>query len=194
MKTTSSSLKVLAGLLVFFISLACNTIEKDAKSPTMLIIQSIMGTTSDGTAANYLESSVTTGTSDVATITLKASLLDPNPPNGSSDYNSVTLSSYKVDYFLLDGTGTPGVTVPNSIQGSISSLQIPVGSSETITIIVVLDSAKLAAPLVALAGTTNKLQVNAQITIQGQDLTGHQVETKGQLSIIFGDYPVTTGS
>jgi hypothetical protein len=194
MKTTASTLKILACLLGILVLMACNPVEKNAKSPTMLIIESIMGTTSDGTAANYLESSVTTGKSDVATITLQASLLNPSSLTGASQYNSVTLTSYKVDYFLQDGTGTPGVTVPNSLQGTISSLTISVGSSATITIIVVLDSAKLVAPLSSLAGTTTKLPVIAKITIQGQDLTGKPVEAQGQLSIIFGDYPVTTGS
>lgn len=192
MKTTASTLKILAVVLGLLVWTSCNSISKGAKSPTMLVIQSVMGTTSAGTAANYLESSVTNGTSDVATITLEASLIDPSSITGPSQYNSVTLTGYKISYFLLDGTGNPGVTVPNPIQGAISSLQLTVGQSQSIAIIVVLDSAKLQAPLSSLAGTTNKLQVNAQITIQGQDMTNNPVQATGTLSIIFGDYPATT--
>jgi hypothetical protein len=192
MKTTSSALKILAAVSALLVATSCNPISKGAKSATTLIIQSVMGTTNDGTAANYLESSVTSGKPDTATITLEASLIDPNSPTGPSQYNSVTLTGYKINYVLLDGTGDPGVTVPGPISGAISSLQLTVGQSQSLSLIVVLDSAKLLAPLAALAGTTNKLQVNAQITIQGQDMSNNPVQATGVLSIIFGDYPATT--
>jgi len=194
MKTTTSALKILAVALALVVLNSCNTVSKGAKSATMLVVESIMGTTASGTAANYLESSVTSGTSDVATITLEAELIDPNSPTGPSQYNNVTLTGYNVQYFLPDGTGTPGVTVPKPIQGAIGSVLLTVAQSQSITVIVVLASAKLEPPLAALAGTTNQLQVNAKITIQGQDMSNNPVQATGVLNIVFGDYPTSTST
>jgi hypothetical protein len=187
MKTTASTLKILAVLAGFLVLTACNPIEKSSKSNSMLIVESITGTTIDGKTAMLLESDVSTTTSDTATVTLQASLLDPNITS-PSQYNDVTLTGYTIDYTLQDGTGDPGVTVPASVEGTSSSLLIKIGESKTVDFVAVLSGAKLVAPLAALAGTTSRLQIVAHITFQGHDGTNHAVEATGQLTIVFGDY------
>jgi len=196
MKHTASTLKILVVLAGFLVLAACNPIEKADKSSSMLIIQSITGTLHDGTTtASYLESDVSTTTSDTATATLTAALKDPSGGvSGPSQYNNVTLTGYTIDYFLPDGTGVAGVTVPASLEGTASSLLVPIGSSSTITFIAVLNSAKLVAPLVALVGTANRLQILARITFKGQDGTNHALQATGQLSIVFGDYSYSATS
>jgi len=189
MKNALSALKMLAvvmGLLVFN---GCNPIEKSSQSNSMLIVESITGTTIDGTTAMILESDVSLTTSDTASITLLAAMLDPGQGVlGPSQYNDVTLTGYKIDYFLPDGTGTAGVDVPASIEGTSSSLLVKIGESKTVSFVAVLSGAKLVAPLVGLAGTTNRLQVVARITFEGHDGTNHPVKATGQLTIFFGDY------
>jgi hypothetical protein len=189
MKYTASTLKILAILAGFLVLTACNPIEKSSKSNSMLIVESITGTTIAGTTAMLLESDVSLATSDTAMVTLAAALIDPNQGvSGPSQYNDITLTGYSIDYFLPDNTGDPGVTVPASIEGTSSSLLIKIGESKTVSFVAVLSGAKLVAPLLALAGTTNRLQIVARITFQGHDGTNHPVEATGQLTIVFGDY------
>jgi hypothetical protein len=188
MKHSASTLKILAVLAGFLVLTACNPIEKNSKSNSMLIVESITGTTIDGKTAMLLESDVSLTPSDTASVTLAASLLDPNEGvSGPSQYNDITLTGYTIDYFLPDGTGTPGVTVPASIEGTSSSLLIKIGESKTVSFVAVLSGAKLVAPLSALTGTTTRLQIVARITFEGHDGTNHPVKATGQLTIVFGD-------
>ena len=189
MKHSASTLKILAVLAGFLVLTACNPIEKNSKSNSMLIVESITGTTIDGKTAMLLESDVSLTTSDTASITLQAALLAPGQGvTGPSQYNDVTLTGYTIDYLLPGGTGTPGVDVPASVEGTSSSLLIKIGESKTVSFVAVLSGAKLVAPLSALVGTTTRLQVVARITFEGHDGTNHPVKATGQLTIVFGDY------
>ncbi len=188
---------VLSGLLVLT---SCNRVAKDAsKSATMLIIQSVLGYTDAGVSAAFLQSDVQDMNftvvppvpvvlADTATVNLTAQLIDPNSPLGPTQYNNITLTGYSVTYTLPDGTGAPGVTVPNPIQNSLSTILITVGQTTAVPIIVVTEAAKQTAPLLALVGTTNTLQVNALIELTGQEPSGKQVKVSGNLSITFADY------
>ena len=187
MKTTTSTLKVLAVLAALLTLAGCNPIVKDSKSNSMLIVESITGTTIDGTSAMYLESDVSTTTADAATATLQAAMIDPGATT-PSPYNNITLTGYKITYTLLDGTGDPGVTVPASIEGTSSTLVITIGESKSVDFVAVLSAAKIVAPLVSLVGTTSRLQVIAHVTFTGVDGANHPVEATGQLTINFGDY------
>jgi hypothetical protein len=189
MRYTASTLKLLAVIAGFLVLAACNPIEKSSKSNSMLIVDSITGTTIDGKTAMLLESDVSLATSDTAMVTLTAALIDPNQGiSGPSQYNDITLTGYSIDYFLPGGGGEPGVTVPVSMEGTSSSLLIKIGESKTVSFVAVLSASKLVAPLVGLVGTTSRLQIVARITFQGHDGTNHLVEATGQLTIVFGDY------
>jgi len=189
MKNTVSALKILAVVMGLLLLNACNPIEKSSQSNSMLIVESITGTTIDGSTAMILESDVSTTTSDTASITLQAALLAPGQGvTGPSQYNDVTLTGYTIDYFLPDGTGEVGVTVPASMEGTSSSLLIKIGESKTVSFVAVLSGAKLVAPLLGLVGSTTRLQVVARITFEGHDGTNHPVKATGQLTIFFGDY------
>ena len=188
---------VLSGLLVL---VSCNAVSKDAKkSPTRLIVESVLGTTDGGSTAAFLESDVQDldystlpptpfVTANTAQITLRADLIDPSSISGPSPYNDITLTGYSVSYALPNGTGTPGVDVPLPIENSLSTIYIPVGDSVTVPFIVVLASAKNLPPLLALAGTTSSLQINATIQFSGQDPDGNQVTATGSLTITFADF------
>ncbi|HVP90097.1 MAG TPA: hypothetical protein VMS75_02660 [Terriglobales bacterium] len=187
MKTTTATLKILAALAVVLTLAGCNAAVKDAKSNSMLIVESLTGTTIDGTSALYLESDVSTTTSDTATVTLQAAMIDPGATT-PSQYNNITVTGYKIDYTLIDGTGEPGVTVPASMEGTSSTLLITIGESKSVNFVAVLSAAKLVAPLVSLVGTTTRLQVIAHVTFMGVDGSNHPVQATGQLTIDFGDY------
>lgn len=199
MKRTTTLLAIAAIVVGSLVLPACNSVAKDAsKSPTMLIVQSVLGKTSDGQTAAFLQSDVQDldfvtapptafVVSDTAQITLTASLINP-APDGASQFNNITLTGYQVSYSLPGGGGVAGVDVPAPIGNSLSTLLVQVGKSVTVPFVVVLDTAKLAAPLAALVGTSNTIQVNALIEFTGQDITGKEVKASGSLAITFADY------
>lgn len=192
-------------VLALIISLtACNPLEKEAKSASLLTVESIIGKTATGDAAQFLQSDVQRMVSgravydtDTIEVSLRASLLNPASITGPSQYNNIILTSFRVSYLLPDGTGTPGTTVPLPIENSLATFTIPIDQSVKIVIPAVLDSAKTRVPLSALAGTLNTLQVNAVIEFFGEDLTRKKVKAKGNLPIFFADYvdpPPPTGA
>jgi hypothetical protein len=177
MKKTMNALKVLTVLAAVVVLFGCNPAEKATDSASMLIIESVLGYTADGTAAAFLES-------DTVAITLRAELLNPDSLTGPSQYNDVLLTGYNVVY--LDTTGAPAGIA--DLTGSLSSILCEIGRSTTVSLPVVLNSAKLAAPLSGLVGSSNTLNTVAQIELIGQDLVNKEVRTVGNLTIIFADY------
>ncbi|HYA48739.1 MAG TPA: hypothetical protein VEG35_03485 [Burkholderiales bacterium] len=188
MKATASTLRIAAVLAALLVIAGCNPIAKDSKSPSMLIVAGITGTTIGGVSGLILESDVSTGTSDSATATLQAALINPNSLTGPSQYNDITLTGYKIDYTLPDGTGDPGVTVPASMEGTCSSLLIKIGESKDVDFIAVLAAAKVNPPLNAYLGSTTPHEFIAHCTFIGVDGANHSVQGKGQLTIMFADY------
>jgi len=188
MKTTASAMKILAVLTGLLVIAACNPIARDSKSNSILIVEGITGKTIGGTTGLILESDVSTTTSDTATVTLQAALLDPTSITGPSQYNDVTLTGYTINYTLPDGTGDPGVTVPASIEGTSSSLLIKIGESKSVDFVAVLAAAKVNPPLNGYQGSTAPHMIVAHCTFTGVDGTNHPVQGKGQLTIIFADY------
>jgi hypothetical protein len=189
MNNTTTALKILAVLTGLLVLGACNPIEKSSKSNSMLVVESITGTTIGGTTGLILESDVSTTTSDTADVTLRAELIDPTGGvTGPSQYNDITLTGYSITYTLPGGGGVAGTDVPYPIEGTSSSLLIKIGESKTVTFVAVLSSAKLVAPLDGYLNSTTPHQIVAQCTFTGHDGTNHPVEAKGQLTIIFADY------
>jgi hypothetical protein len=192
MKKSMNALKVLTVLAAVVVLFGCNPAEKATDSASMLIIESVLGYTADGTAAAFLESDVEENDgvnpayvqTDTAAITLRAELLNPDSLTGPSQYNDILLTAYNVTY--LDTTGAP--TGIADLTGSLSSILCEIGRSTTVSLPVVLNSAKLAAPLSGLVGSPNTLNVVAQIELIGQDLVNKEVRTVGNLTIIFADY------
>jgi hypothetical protein len=192
MKKTTPILKVLAVAAAFLALAACNSLSKTTESSSMIVVQSITGTTTEGDIVAYLQSDVLgTGgiiTVDNATATITVRLINPNPLDGPSQFNDVVLTNYRVTYELPSGPGTPGTDVPLPFDGNFSTVLCQVDKETTVPFVVVLEAAKLAAPLSALVGTTTVLERKAKIEIFGHDLTDHPVQATGYLTIYFADY------
>jgi hypothetical protein len=192
MKKTTPILKVLAVAAVFLALAACNSLSKTTESSSMIVIQSITGTTTEGDIVAYLQSDVLgTGGAvfvDNATATITVRLINPNPLDGPSQFNDVVLTNYRVTYELPSGPGTPGTDVPLPFDGNFSTVLCQVDKETAVPFAVVLEAAKLASPLSGLVGTTTVLERKAKIEIFGHDLTDHPVTATGYLTIYFGDY------
>jgi len=198
MKKTIMALKILTALAVIFLLLSCNPLEKDSLSNTVLIVVSITGTDYEGNEANYLQSDVLRVnaetqqqyvTSDSAIATLKAEFLSPDPEATTSFYNNILVTRYVVTYTRSDGRNTPGVDVPYSFEGSLSTL-VEIGETSQVSFIVVREVAKLEPPLSNLASgrDVGVLEVKARIDFYGHDMSNHTVKATGYLTIFFTNY------
>lgn len=192
MNKTLTTLKILAVAALAFALGACNTISKETESSSIIILQSITGTTVEGETAAYLQSDVVDQDGLVrvnnATANILVRLVNPGSVSGPSQFNDVVLTNYRVTYELPTGPGTPGVDVPMPFDGNFSTVLCQVDETTSVPFVVVLEAAKQSAPLVGLIGTTTVLERRAKIEIFGHDLTDHPVTATGYLTIYFADY------
>jgi len=195
MKKTKPTLKVLAVAAAFLALSGCNNLSRHAQSSSMIVLESITGTTTEGDVAAFLQSDVlmngdqgTYVAADVATANIMIRLINPNPINPPSQFNDVVLTSYRVTYELESGPGTPGADVPFPFEGNFSTVLCQVDQSTAVPFVVVLSDAKLVPPLVNLIGTLTVHNRKAKIEIFGHDLTDMPVQAIGYLTIYFADY------
>ena len=191
MKKTKPTLKVLAVAAAFLALSGCNNLSREAQSSSMLVIESIMGTTTEDDVVAFLQSDVQGNggliQADVATANIMIRLISPNSLNGPSQFNDVVLTNYRVTFELPTSPGTPGVDVPLPFD-AFATVLCEVDKSTAVPFVVVLEAAKLAAPLVGLVGTTTVIEIKANIEIFGHDLIDKPVQATGYLTIYFGDY------
>ncbi|MBP1660717.1 MAG: hypothetical protein H6P95_1909 [Candidatus Aminicenantes bacterium] len=192
MYKTTVTLKALAIAAAVLALAGCNSISKETDSSSMIVIESITGTTVEGDTVAYLQSDVVGSDGlvrvDNATANIIVRLVNPGSVGGPSQFNDVVLTNYRVTYELPTGPGTPGTDVPLPFDGNFSTVLCPVDESVSVPFVVVLEAAKLAAPLSSLVGTNTVLERRARIEIFGHDLTDHAVTATGYLTIYFADY------
>ena len=195
MKKTKPTLKVLAVAAAFLALSGCNNLSREAQSSSLIVIESLTGTTAEGDVVAFLESDVlrngaqgTYVAADVATANIMIRLVNPDPISPPSQFNDVVLTNYRVTYELENGPGTPGADVPFPFEGNFSTVLCEVDRSTAVPFVVVLSNAKLVAPLVNLIGTLTVLNRKAKIEIFGHDLTDRPVQATGYLTIYFADY------
>jgi len=190
--------KLVIALLALITLFACNPIEDDTKSDSLLIIERITGVDAEGNEADFLQSDVikvntdtgeTYVTADVAKATLRAALLNPAPLMGASIYNDILVNRYIVNYTRTDNKNTPGVDVPYPIEGMMNVL-VRIDQSVEVSFIVVKETAKLEPPLrnLAIGRAEGVLTAIAKIDFYGEDMTKRKVKASGYLTIEFANY------
>lgn len=195
MKKITPTLKVLVVAAAFLVLSGCNNLSRQADaSSSLIIIESITGMTAEGDVVAFLQSDVqrngTSGTyvtADVATANIMIRLVNPDPISGSSQFNDIVLTNYRVTFELPTSPGTPGVDVPLPFE-AFATVLCEVDKSTAVPFVVVLEAAKQAAPLVGLIGTTSVIEIKAKIEIFGHDMIDKPVQATGHLTIYFGDY------
>lgn len=175
---------------------ACNPIEDQSQSASLLTVLTVQGVDSTGNQTDFLSSDVvkvdtTTGLSTVvadnAVALLKVSTLDPSPMGGISQYNDVTVDRYVVSYSQPSGAKREGVDVPYSFEATLTRT-IPVNSQDSVSFIVVRLVAKMEPPLVQLVESGDVLQCTARIDFYGHDQANKKVTATGYLPIFFSNY------
>ncbi|MBD3414454.1 MAG: hypothetical protein GF421_08500 [Candidatus Aminicenantes bacterium] len=198
MKKTTHIIKAATILMMVIFLFACNPIENDTRSSSILYVAEILGTDIEDNEVNFVQSDVAvqsegsdavTVTADLIAATLGVKTIEPEPYLGSSQYNNVVLDRYVVTYTRTDGNNVEGVDVPYSFEGALST-EIPVGSEQSISIVIVRAAAKLEPPLIDLRDGTGDvvLTVNAKIDFYGHDLANRSVQATGNITIYFANY------
>jgi hypothetical protein len=192
-KKSTRTLLILAVLPAILMLSACNPLEDNSKSSSFIIVESITGTDLSGNTASFLQSDVVLTssivTADIATASLRAALLDPAPILKPSQYNDIILDRYIVSYSRVDGKNRQGVDVPYAFEGSLSQI-LKVGSSVTLSFVVVREVAKLESPLIDLVQNRAEgvIEATAKIEFYGHDMVNNKVMATGYLTIFFANY------
>jgi len=193
------TIRVLVLAALAFALAACNPLENETLSMSQLIVLSLKGLDAAGKAADYIQSDVlyenpTTGATsiiaDIATASLTAKMLDPDPITGISPYADVQLTGYTVTFYRADGHNTPGVDVPYPFEGNLNTL-VKVGSTTAVGFVIVRESAKQESPLIDILQSGSRAEVftaTAQVDFYGHDLTGAEVKATGFISVTFANY------
>jgi len=205
MNTQKRIVPVIEVALLAFVALgalACNSIENNTQSASLLTVVTLTGLDLSNKDANYTQSDVlhtdsTTGvstiTDDVAKATLSASTLAPSPIGGTSQYNDIQLDKIVISFTRADGRNTPGVDVPYTFEQGLSQV-IHIGEQITISFIIVRASAKQEPPLVGLLADTSRgevLYTTARIDFYAHDLAGKTVTATGYLPVEFANFANT---
>jgi len=198
MNRTKKCLGFLALLSAFLLLSACNPLENESNSNSLLTVMNLTGTDIEGNVVNFLESDVlnvdpTTGGetihADVATATLRVTMLDPQPINPPSQYSDIIVTRYIVSYMRSDGKSTEGVDVPYTFEGYLSTL-IGINTNSDISFVIVRAVSKGEPPLSNLAEGRGEgvLEVRAKVEFYGHDMTNKTVKATGYLTIFFANY------
>jgi hypothetical protein len=196
-KKSATILLILAVLPAILMLSGCNPLEDDSKSSSFIIVESVAGTDASGKAASFLQSDVVLTnsivTADVAKATLRASLLDPAPILKPGQFNDIMLDRYIVSYSRVDGKNRQGVDVPYSFEGALTQI-LKIGTSTSISFVVVREVAKLESPLIDLAQNRAEgvIEATAKIEFYGHDLVENKVKATGYLTIFFANYADST--
>lgn len=193
MKNMKKVFSVAVILSAFLVLNSCNPVEDDSRSASRLIVDNILGRDADGTNANFLQSDVLLSTgsvrADSVSATLRAATLDPDPLLGTSQYNDIVLTRYLVSFTRTDGRNVPGQDVPYPFEGSLSTV-VKVGSTASVSLVLVREVAKLEAPLIELVdiGAETVLTCTAKIDFYGHDTVNRTVKATGYLTVYFANY------
>jgi len=193
MNNMKKALRIAVILSAFLVLYSCNPVEDDSRSASMLLVDNILGTDADGKSGNFLQSDVVLSSgsirADSATATLRAITVDPDPLLGTSPYNDIVITRYLVSYSRTDGKSVPGVDVPYPFEGSMSTV-VKVGSTASISFVIVREAAKMEPPLVRLIdlGAEIVLTCTAKVEFYGHDTTNRTVKATGYLTIYFANY------
>ena len=175
-----------------------------SRASTGLVIERIAavpGGGPDGSPATYLQSDVCVRDGDaggpcqvfddIGQVTTRLLFKDPGTvenPSSPTTVNFVTIDRYRIRYVRSDGRNRPGIDVPYPWEGAMTATTM--AESQTAAFTLVRASAKLEAPLRALAGGGGAVILNAmaEIDFYGHDQTGSGVAATGRIGVHFADW------
>jgi len=197
-------LKIIGLIIGALVMTACNAVENESTSGSMLEIVSLTGKDLEGKdgSTTVFSDVLTNGSiiNDNGVASLRATPLDPlMPENEITPYMDVMVDQIEVEFRRTDGRNVEGVDVPYRFTQPVSML-VSFSQETEIPFVLIRHVAKLEAPLLALREVPSRefiLQLVAVVTIHGKDLGGHRVSpVTGYISVWCGNFadPETTTS
>jgi hypothetical protein len=181
----------------------CGVVQQ-GRAPAVVRIEQLSasaGAATPGPFVGYLHSDVITNITrnavviptrfnDSGSVTLSMVLRDPGIPGQGvtpTELNTITVTHYRVVYRRTDGRNVQGVDVPFAFDSGMT-MSIPASGSIQQTFDIVRVSAKLEAPLMALAVNGQTLDVIADVTFYGKDQYNNDVAATGSIGITFANF------
>lgn len=127
---------------------------------------------------------------DIATLAVANRSKNPNVTVPQVP-QAIIVNRYEVSYYRSDGRGVPGVDVPYSISGALTStFDAKSSGTDPLFIEVVRRQAKLEPPLIQLAPDGQALIVTmfAKITLYGQTIAGQNVTASASMQIDMANF------
>lgn len=197
---------IATGLLATLVA-GCGEVSRTGRTPAQLVIVSLEGASGaqpddfGGTMSSDVvtivrrqvagqQQDVSTVFGDIGRVRMRMILRDPGIPGSiasATPLNSITIDRYRVVYRRADGRNTPGVDVPFPFDSGITFTVLP-DTEMTAGFALVRITAKLEAPLAALAFSDVFIQTIADITFYGRDQAGNEVNVTGSMGINFGNF------
>ncbi|MCX6556311.1 MAG: hypothetical protein NTW95_02605 [Candidatus Aminicenantes bacterium] len=189
-------LKIVGLIIVALVMAACNAVENDSTSGSMLEIVSLTGKDLEGKegSTTVFSDVIFNGSiiNDNGSAEVKAAPLDPFLPDTEiTSYMSVMVDQIDVEFRRTDGRNIEGVDVPYHFTQPVSML-VSLAASVKIPFVLIRHVAKLEAPLLALRDQSQEffLELVAVVTIHGKDLGGHRVApVTGYITVWCGNFP-----
>jgi hypothetical protein len=188
MIVTAKYLKFVALAALASVSTGCGEFTRQGTAPVIVVVESLTVNDDQGT----LRSDVLTEGSvvnDMAEVELRLILKDPGFDGGASpsSLNSVTINRYRVEYRRTDGRNVQGADVPFAFDSALTFTIPPSGSGNGVFQIV-RHSAKVEAPLKALASGDEIISTIAYVTFYGRDQAGNDVSANATVGVDFANF------
>jgi hypothetical protein len=195
-------LKIIGLIIVGLVLAACNAVENESTSGSMLQIVSLTGKDLEGNegSTTVFSDVITNGSiiNDNGVAEVQASPLNPLLPEAEiTAYMNVMVDQIDVEFRRTDGRNVEGVDVPYHFTQPVSML-VSFADTVKIPFVLIRHVAKLEAPLIALREVPSRefvLELVAVVTIHGKDLGGHRVApVTGYVTVWCGNFadPETT--
>jgi hypothetical protein len=188
---------VIVGIVILIAVMGgCNAVENLTNSAARLILDVITGTDlegNDGSTTVFSDVVSSSGTiyNDTAAATFRVELMNPDVEE-SSYYTDAIVDQVDVEYSRTDMTNpVQGIDVPYSFSQKVNTV-VSLGSTTTLSFVIVQHNAKTESPLVELTSPWNQehvLKMEAKCTFHAKDLAGNRLSSvSGSISIWFANF------
>jgi len=191
------ALSVLAALTA-----SCGEFTRQGHAPTVVVVRSLQAASGGATLLSDVETNRTSPApcsdtspcptifNDMAKVEMNLILKDPGAPGigaNPTNLNAVTINRYRVAYRRTDGRATQGVDVPYGFDSGVT-FTVPADGTLTAEFEIVRSSAKLEAPLRALANSHDIISTIADVTFFGRDQAGNDISASASIGVNFGNF------
>lgn len=199
-RVSTTTLIVLAAI----VSGSCGSLTQQGRSPSYLIIDSIVAASGAQPQlfGNVLSSDVQTLVkrtiagqevfiptifADNGQATVHIALKDQNV-SSPTEVNLITIERYRVEFVRSDGRNRQGIDVPFAFDGAVTHTARSDTSTFSFTLVRV--QAKEEPPLRTLVGGGGAIDIStiAIVTFYGRDQVGNEVSVTGRISVNFADW------